>query len=183
MNKAKLVFLFFWVALLLFCIYSYFFNSLWFQSLFVNLFSATLLGWIIYLILSSLRGFTLIPATYFVLAGIPFLPPLPLFLISMVGIVISSLIVYNFAGTFGLYKFFERRYKNQIHKLRKILIKEEVPIVISWVILPVVPVDVISYVCGILKASKTKLVIGLIISEGMYFGLLIFLGKHLLGLF
>jgi len=52
--------------------------------------ASMLAGGALYLLLGCLRGFTLIPATSLVLMGILFFPPGPLFVLTLVGILVSS---------------------------------------------------------------------------------------------
>jgi hypothetical protein len=52
--------------------------------------SIPLYGAIAYLVLGSLRGFTFVPSTHLLLVAIPFFPPAQLFLLTLVGIAVSS---------------------------------------------------------------------------------------------
>ena len=74
-----------------------------------------------YLALGCLRGFTLIPATYLVVAGMLVLPPLPLFVLTVAGIIVSSTAVYYFAEAMRFDRFFERRYAPQVARLRELI--------------------------------------------------------------
>ena len=64
----------------------------------------------LYLGLGCVRGFTLVPATYLLLAGMLMLPPVPLFLLTLAGILVSSTAVYYFAEAMGFAELFERRH-------------------------------------------------------------------------
>jgi uncharacterized membrane protein YdjX (TVP38/TMEM64 family) len=55
----------------------------------------------LYLFFGCLRGFTLVPATYLVVAGMLVLPPVPLYLLTLAGIVVSSAAVYLFARSWA----------------------------------------------------------------------------------
>ena len=52
--------------------------------------ASPVLGYALFLLLGSLRGFTLIPSTYLVAVGLLLFPPWPLFLLVMGGILVSS---------------------------------------------------------------------------------------------
>ena len=56
------------------------------------------------------RGFALIPVTNLVVLAIPIFPPVPLFVLTFIGIVISSASIYAFAGSLKLGEYFERKH-------------------------------------------------------------------------
>src|SRR3982751_6786632 len=56
--------------------------------------ASIIFGGALYLLLGCLRGFTLIPATSLVLVGLVFLPPVPLFALTLAGILVSSASIY-----------------------------------------------------------------------------------------
>src|SRR5205823_14723792 len=85
-----------------------------------------------YLALGCVRGFTLVPATYLVLAGMLVLPPVPLYALTLGGIIVSSAAVYYFAEAMRFDRFFERRYAPQVSRLRALLRRRELPIVVAW---------------------------------------------------
>ena len=130
--------------------------------------------------LGCLRGFTLIPATYLVVAGMLVLPPLPLYLLTLAGIVVSSAAVYYFAEAMQLDRFFERRYAPQVGRLRALLTRRELPIVIAWSFFPIAPTDLVCYVCGALKVDLKKCLLGVTIGEGTICAIYIFLGAQAL---
>jgi uncharacterized membrane protein YdjX (TVP38/TMEM64 family) len=77
----------------------------------------------------------------------------------------------------------EKKHKERIVKIKKSLEKNELLIVTGWNLAPLVPTDLISYVCGILKVDKKKFLIGTLVGQGIYIFIFIFLGKHLLSYF
>ena len=64
--------------------------------------SSAWLAYAVYILLGALRGFALIPVTNLVVLAIPIFPPVPLFVLTLVGIVISSASIYAFAGSLRL---------------------------------------------------------------------------------
>ena len=82
------------------------------------------------------RGFTLVPATYLVVAGMLVLPPVPLYVLTLAGIIVSSAAVYYFAEAMQFDRFFERRYGPQVARLRALMTRRELPIVIAWSFFP-----------------------------------------------
>lgn len=171
-----------WIGILATALYGYFFHRGALQALLVDL-SASPPFWIyaVYLALGCLRGFTLVPATYLVLAGMLVLPPLPLYLLTVIGIIVSSAAVYYFAGVMEFDRFFERKYAPQIARLRALMARRELPIVIVWSFFPIAPTDLVCYVCGALKVDLKKCLIGVTIGEGTICAIYIFLGGHALG--
>jgi uncharacterized membrane protein YdjX (TVP38/TMEM64 family) len=132
----------------------------------------------IYLALGCVRGFTLVPATYLVLAGMLVLPAIPLYLLTIAGIVVSSAAVYFFAEAMRFDEFFERRYAPRMIRLRALLQRRELPIVIAWSFFPLAPTDAVCYVCGALKVDLKKCLLGVVIGEGAICAVYIFMGGH-----
>lgn len=133
-----------------------------------------------YLAAGCLRGFTLVPVTYLVVAGMLVLPPVPLYVLTVAGIVVSSAAVYYFAESLRLGAFFERRYAPRVQQLRAVLARRELPIVIAWSFLPVAPTDLICYVCGALKVDVKKCLFGVTLGEGTICAIYIFVGTRML---
>ena len=133
-----------------------------------------------YLALGCLRGFTLIPATYLVVAGMLVLPPLPLYLLTVIGILVSSTAVYYFAGAMRFDQFFERRYAPQVARLRGLMARRELPIVMAWSFFPIAPTDLVCYVCGALKVDLKKCLLGVTVGEGAICAIYIFIGGQAL---
>jgi uncharacterized membrane protein YdjX (TVP38/TMEM64 family) len=126
------------------------------------------------------RGFTLVPATYLIVLGLLFFKPLPLYILTMVGIVVSSASIYYFFELLRLDEFLKRKYPKQIFKIRSALEKNELPIIIGWSAAPFLATDIICYICGSLRVNFIKFIIGVFIGEGITSGLYIFFGNYLL---
>ena len=170
-----------WAALASAALYAYFFHSDLPQLL-----TRRLAGpppwwaYAAYLAFGCVRGFTLIPATYLVLAGMLVLPPLPLYALTLAGIVVSSAAVYYFAEAMRLDEFFQRRYGPQVARLRALMARRELPIVIAWSFFPIAPTDLVCYVCGALRVDLGKCLLGVTIGEGTICAIYIFLGGQAL---
>src|SRR4029079_8649749 len=81
-----------WLLFLVTFLYLYFFQSNLLTSELRGVMSASIVtGYVAYLMIGCIRGFTLIPSTSLVLLAIPIFPPLPLFALTLAGIVISSM--------------------------------------------------------------------------------------------
>ena len=168
-----------WLIALGTILYSYTFQNELFQQQLQTFFAAGVVGYLSYFLLCCLRGFTLLPATYLTTIGVLFFPPLPLFLLTMMGILFSALCIYHFSGSFHLYTFFEHKHRKGIQKIRQGLNKNELLVVIFWNVLMIVPADLISYVCGVLKTDRNQFIIGTLIGQGIYSTVLIFGGSYL----
>lgn len=181
MNHRSLV-LGLWVFLLGFAGYGYIFHRDALARFFLEL-SASPPSWAYaaYLALGCLRGFTLVPATYLVLAGMLVLPPLTLYALTLIGIVVSSAAVYYFAEAMQFDRFFERRYAPQVARLRALMARRELPIVIAWSFFPIAPTDLVCYVCGALRVDLKKCLLGVTVGEGAICAIYIFLGGQALG--
>lgn len=170
-----------WILLILSVLYLHFFHPAFFQSQLRSAFGLSIyFGYALFLILGSLRGFSLIPVTYLIVLGLLFFNPLPLFILTMIGILISSASIYYFSEFLHLGSFFEKRYPKQIVRLKTAFAKNELPIIISWSFFPFLPTDLICYVAGSLRVDLRKLVLGVFIGEGITSGLYIFFGNELI---
>jgi uncharacterized membrane protein YdjX (TVP38/TMEM64 family) len=170
-----------WLAFLLGMLYLYFFHAGFFQHQLELMVQHSLyLAYVIFLVLGIIRGFTLIPVTYLIVLGLLFFPPLPLFIIILLGILISSASVYYFFEYLNLDSLFKKKYNKQISRVRQALEKNELPIIIGWSAFPFFPTDVICYLCGTLEVDIKKLLLGIFIGEGITSGVYIFFGHYLL---
>lgn len=150
--------------------------------------SSTLLAGGVYLVLGALRGFALIPVTNLMLVAIPIFPPMELFALTVVGVLISSACIYAFAGSLGLSDYFDRKHAEKTARVRAALQRNPTMIVATWSFLPIAPTDLICYVCGAMRISFTRFLAGVLVGEGVICALYIFgghslfeLGKRLLG--
>ena len=122
----------------------------------------------------------MIPVTPLIILGLLFFKPLPLYVLTMLGITVSSISVYYLSGFMNLDTILDNKYKKQVTKTKLALKKSELPIIISWSAFPFLPTDIICYACGALRIDIKKLVLGVLIGEGITSGLYIFLGHYLL---
>jgi uncharacterized membrane protein YdjX (TVP38/TMEM64 family) len=172
--------IFAWIILILSALYLHFFQPVFFQNQLKSAFGLSVyFGYVLFLILGSLRGFTLIPVTYLIILGLLFFSPIPLFILTMIGILASSISIYYFSEFLRFDAFFEKKYSKQILKLRSAFLKNELPIIIFWSFCPFLPTDLICYVAGSLRVNLKKLIFGVFIGEGITSGLYIFFGYQL----
>jgi uncharacterized membrane protein YdjX (TVP38/TMEM64 family) len=138
-------------------------------------------GGAVYFVLGCLRGFTLIPMTSLLVMGILFFPPVPLFVLTMAGALVSSVSIYYFSEALQLDAVFRRRYPDQIDKTRALLSRYGFPIIVGWSFFPLTPTDLICYVGGVLRINIWMMLAGIAIGKGAICALYIFAGQWLLG--
>lgn len=142
--------------------------------------SSALWVWGIYLLLGCLRGFTFTPATVLIAFGILFLDPIPLFVLTMLGTLVSSAAIYYSSSLFEFYEQLQKNNKKQIDALQSRMTEFELPIIIGWSFCPVLPTDVVCCVSGIMKLNLSKLLLGVLIGEGICSAIYIFCGIQIL---
>ena len=142
--------------------------------------SSTVLGYGLYLLLGSVRGFTLIPCTNLVLVAIPLFPPVPLFALTLLGIAISSASIYVFAESLHVAEYFEAKYPEKVARVRAALARHPTTIVAAWSFFPVAPTDLICYVCGAMKIPFGRFMLGVLLGEGAICAAYIYAGRALL---
>jgi len=181
MHRIRQVVVVCWLILLTGALYLYLFDPVTLKAVLDDMLARPkIVAAAIYLGISCLRGFTLIPSTYFVVAAIPILPPIPLFLLSVLGILVSSASIYLFSEAMKLDEYIERNHKAGIQKVKDAMQRHELPIIVGWSFFPLVPTDVICYVCGTLKVNFKKFLLGILIGEGGICAIYIFLGDNLM---
>lgn len=178
LETSNLFGLYLWLALITVCLSLYFLRPDLFEPSRIRLFFSDNLGWGLfgYFVISTLRGFTLIPSTPIVLAGVLVFPPWPLFLVNQLAVYSSSAIVYGMARYFRFDHFFHSRYPRQIESLTRLLQGRQLPVISIWGFFPVVPTDMIVYVCSVLRISVWKTLLGVSIGEGVICAIYIFGG-------
>ena len=142
---------------------------------------SVIVGYALYLLLGSIRGLTLIPSAALVFAAIPLFPPMPLFVLTLLGILVSSASVYYFSESLHLDEYFGERNRDGVERMKRTFQRNQLPIIIGWSFFPLVPTDLICYVCGVLKVRFSKFLLGILIGEGTICGIYIFLGDRALG--
>ena len=123
---------------------------------------------LVYICLTLIRGFFLIPSTPFVIAGgIMFPDQLLLVLgISMIGVMTSATALYFFSDSLGFSHYLESKYPNKIGKLKPMLQDYRATyFVLGWSFFPLVPTDLICYVAGLVKMPFKYLFIGVFVGE------------------
>lgn len=169
-KKYKIAILIIWLLVVITSLTAYFANSEFFkpESLLV-FFKKYETGFlIIFLIISIVRGFTLIPSTPFVIAGALLFPDylIAVLAISMIGIIISATLIYYFSDFMEFDKFFIRKYPKKIGWIKEKLDKKiGFMFVIAWSFFPAVPTDLVCYVAGTVKMKFIKYILAVFVGE------------------
>jgi uncharacterized membrane protein YdjX (TVP38/TMEM64 family) len=175
----RYVFIGIWLLVVAGALYFYFFHRTAVQTELQDALSITSIAAVcVYLFLGSIRAFTLIPATFLILVALPFFKPLPLFLLTLGGILVSSASIYWFSEALRLDELFERKHKDQVARMKAVLQRNEMAIIIGWAFFPLTPTDLICYVCGALRVDFKKFLVGILIGEGTICAVYIFLGDY-----
>lgn len=122
---------------------------------------------IIYFLLLSFRGLTMIPSTPLLLAGVLIFDPVELFFVNMAGILSSSTIVYYFSRYLGFDAYFETKYGKYVRKIRRSITDKELPVIVGWSFFPLVPTDLIVYVGSSLRVPVFKCLLGVFMGESI----------------
>lgn len=168
------------VAAFAFLYYRY--SSLWGTELTQLTATSAWLAYALYLLLGAVRGFALIPVTNLLVLAIPLFPPVPLLGMTLVGIAISSASIYLFASSLKLGEYLRRKHARHMERLEGALRRNPASIVTAWSFVPVVPTDLICYVCGAMKVSFRRFMLGVLAGEGAMCAVYIFGGASLLEL-
>ena len=131
----------------------------------------------IYLVINCLRGFTFIPVTYTMILGLLFLPAPIVYIFTVIGVAGSATSIYFFSEYLSLGNYFKQHYPKVIAKLTNVLKRYELPIIVIWSFLPFLATDVLCYVCGSLRINFKKFLLGVVLGEGIFCAIFIFIGK------
>lgn len=168
MTPKKLVF-YLWVLLITGGITSYFFFPDEINIFFLEELSNEyhLIALIIYFLLLSARGLSMVPSTPLLLAGVLIFDPMELFFVNMAGILSSSTIVYYFSRYLGFDFYFETKYGKYIRKIKRSITDKELPVIVGWSFFPLVPTDLIVYIGSSLRIPVLKCLLGVFMGESV----------------
>ena len=164
----------------LFC-YLYFPNFFSAQGLTEYIRSYNSLALWIYLTISVLRGFFLIPSTPFILAGVGLFPNALtwVFIISMIGVLFGSSVVYLFSERLGFGETLCSKHERLYLLLQEKMQVHGFPIVILWSFFPAVPTDLICCVAGTIRMPFWKFFLAVFLGECVLVLGYIYTGKAL----
>ncbi len=139
--------------------------------------------WLGYLAMSAIRGLTLLPSTPLVIAGTLIFPDqlVAVFAVSMVGIVLSSSMVYFFSDHLGLADYFDKRKPELVHKMKaKLEHPQGFVFVALWAFFPFVPTDLVCYLAGTIRINFAKFIAAIFVGESVLCSFYIFFGGAVL---
>lgn len=141
---------------------------------------------VVYILITFIRGFFLIPSTPFVLLGIMLFPEKPFLVltISMLGILFSSTMLYYFSDMLGFSGYLEKKFPNKIEQWKtKLTSSKSTLFIAGWALFPFVPTDLICYVAGIIKIPFKNMITGIFIGELILVTIYVYFGANLMNLF
>jgi len=186
-RKGKIIIYSIWILIIIAFAILYFLSPETFSAdritKFIKTFNTEML-WI-YILLSLMRGFFLIPSTPFVIAGGLLFPDrlLLILIISMVGVMVSATAIYYFSDFLGFSKRLNHRFTSKTETWRaRFSSSKSVFFIAGWSLLPIVPTDLICYAGGILKAPFKYIFTGVFIGELILCYIYIYFGASVLQL-
>jgi len=181
----KRVIYFLWIAVVVSLGFLFVFKNQYFRPEFLSeifsRFSDQI--WLIYVAVSFIRGFFLIPSTPFVLLGVVMFPDQPwaVLAVSMSGVIFSATLLYFYSDNIGFSDYLEEKYPEQSHWMKdKLGGKWQFPFIYGWSIFPPVPTDLICYVTGILKVRYFVMIAGVFMGELTLNSLYVFMGQRIM---
>lgn len=159
-----------WISIIAVCVGSYLTSPSSFTAENIALFMESFGHWVwgVYLIFSIVRGFSLLPSTPLVIAGTLLFPTQPFWVltVSMVGILLSSTMIYYFSEFLGFDEYFEKKSPETVHKIKA---KLEHPLgflfVAGWAFFPFVPTDLVCYLAGTTRMNFAKFIAAIFVGE------------------
>ncbi len=170
----KIIVLIFWIAILfVFFKYKLYTDGIDKIVSFLNTYKEYSVG--LFLIIASLRIFTLIPCTVFIIIGGVLFNPFEAFLLTATANLISELLLFFFAKlTFGM------NYQNKIiekhPKIYNMIKKNNVQILALGVSSPVVPSDIVCFFSVLAEITLLKYIITILLADTPVILLYTFLG-------
>jgi uncharacterized membrane protein YdjX (TVP38/TMEM64 family) len=179
------VFIVLWVAIVVAGVGAYLYSPSTFTAENMAAFMLRFGGviWLIFFLFSTFRGFTLLPSTPLVLAGTILFPeqPFSVLAVSMIGILLSSAMIYYFSEFLGFDTHFENHKPDMARKIKQ---KLEHPLgflfVAGWAFFPFVPTDLVCYLAGTTRMKFWKFIVAVGVGELILCTFYIFFGGSLL---
>ena len=137
---------------------------------------------LMYIFLTLIRGFFLIPSTPFVICGALLFPDKPFLVlaISMMGVMFSATTLYYFSDMLGFSKYFKtKKSKNVDLWETRLKSPKSIFFVTGWSLFPFVPTDLICYAAGIVKIPFRNMFIGVFLGELILDIFYVFFGANL----
>lgn len=136
---------------------------------------------IVYGLVFLFRWILLVPSTPLILVGMLLFPNSPhiVFIISMMGIIFSSLVIYRFSDLLWFDEYFEEHNHNN-KKMEYFINKYWFFAVAFWSFFLVLPTDLVCYIAGMVRMNIYKFIAWVFVWEGLIIWLFIYGWKWLL---
>jgi len=141
-----------------------------------------LLALLVYFMILSIRGLTLLPSTPVLIAGILIFNPYHVFIVNIAGFLVSATLVYRYSGYLGIGDYFEKKFPTEIARIQKLFQRREIPVIAGWSVCPFTHTDLIIYVSASLNIRLKKCLTGVLIGESLINAFYIFSVTAILGL-
>ena len=181
LKKGKILIYVIWIGFLIGLLITYLLNPELITAhnlvAFIQKFKGEML--LIYMLLTLIRGFFLIPSTPFVIGGGILFPNqlILVLLISIIGVLFSATALYYFSDLLGFSNYLESKFPRKITFLKKKLNTPKSTLLIAcWSVFPFIPTDIICYVAGILKTPIKNVLLGVFIGEAILCSLYVYFG-------
>ncbi|MBL4650546.1 MAG: TVP38/TMEM64 family protein [Aureispira sp.] len=185
LKQIKKIINYLWISVVLFILIYLFLHPTAFSaenlSVFLQKFGHWV--WLVYIIISFLRGIFLFPSTPFVFAGAILFPEKLILvgIVSILGILFSATLLYYFSDAIGFGDYLSKKYPKKIEKARIQLNKPQGKwLVAAWAWFPFVPTDIICYVAGLVRMRFRIMITGIFLGETILISLYLYLGKDIL---
>jgi uncharacterized membrane protein YdjX (TVP38/TMEM64 family) len=158
-----------WIRCILICVITYIVDPSIFSNNSVATFISEFSGyaWGVYFLIHILRGFVLMPSTPLIFAGVILFPNqlIWVLIVSIIGILSSSLLIYYCSNKLGFSKYFKKRNDKLQLVEEKLSGKHGFFYILLWSFLPIVPTDLICYVSGALRVKLPVFISSLFLGE------------------
>lgn len=124
--------------------------------------------WLIFVLISLLRGIFLIPSLPFVLVGSLLFPNDGAWVVgvSLLGVFFSATFLYYFADWIGLGDYLLEKYPAKLQRCEYHLNKRySFLLIMFWAFFPLVPTDLICYVARLVRMHYVTMITGILIGE------------------
>ena len=108
-----------------------------------------------------------------------FIDPIPLILIASIGFTIGMTINYALAYKLGRNFVNKRMEPEHLNQITKAWNKWGIALYIIFGLIPVLPVELLSFICGLLKTNIAKFLLISFIPRLIVFTLIVYFGQHL----
>lgn len=173
-----------WLFLIICLLGYYFYNPIFFRKEniagLVNQYQDY--GLLILFLLHLFRGFTMLPPTILIFAGIIMYPDRlsELLIISIVGAVLSGALAYHFSKKMD-FKVWLKQHQGVYKKIQNGLnSKYGILFIVGWVLFPFVPTDIISYTAGATRTPFIKYLVAYTIAKIILSSIYIYGGEFML---